>query len=89
VQEDALLDTQQQALMQGVLTGVGPIARDLWYNLRDEYVSLCCPPSVLIYNYYGLVQHDDTTLKAGFATMQSLLGGTSPAPDISGYVTPS
>ena len=74
-QENTTNDTTQQAIITGVLTGSNPIAMAQWYNLRDDDPS-GAPGNVCKHEYFGLVQHDDMTRKNGYATMQSLLGGT-------------
>jgi hypothetical protein len=81
VQEGSLSDTQQQALMTAVLMSNAPLAMAQWYNLRDDNSMTCCPPSVVVTGSWGLVMHDDATMKNGFATMQALLtgGGTTPS----------
>ena len=84
VQEGAVADTQQQALMIAVLTSSAPLAMAQWYNIRDDFSMTCCPPQVAVTGSWGLVMHNDTTMKNGFATMQALLAGTfsgtAPAP---------
>jgi hypothetical protein len=81
VQEGAVSDTQQQALMTAVLTSSAPIAMAQWYNLRNDFSMTCCPPQVAVTGSWGLVMHDDSTMKNGFATMQALLSGRGvPAP---------
>jgi hypothetical protein len=52
----------------------------IWYNIRDDYSMLCCGPTIHSAGYWGLVQHNDTTLKAGFAVFRQLAGGTLPSP---------
>jgi len=76
VQEASVSDTQQQALMIAVLTSSAPIAVAQWYNLRDDFSMTCCPAQVAVTGNWGVVMHDDVTMKNGFATMQSLLAGT-------------
>lgn len=88
VQEQGVRDTRQQALLKGVLTGASPIAMAQWYNLRDDDSMTCCPPATVVQGFWGLVEHDGTTVKDGFATMQSLitsgsLGSAGPGPDSS------
>ena len=75
IQEGAVSDTQQIALMTAVLTSTAPIAMAQWYNLRNDFSMTCCPPAIAVTGSWGLVMHDDTTMKNGFATMQSLLAG--------------
>jgi hypothetical protein len=88
-QENSLGDTSQQSLFTSVLTSSAPLAMAQWYNLRDDNAMTCCPMAVAVSAYWGLVQHDDVTLKQGYSVMQSLLagqsaGGTSaPAPTAS------
>ncbi|HEV2028877.1 MAG TPA: cellulase family glycosylhydrolase [Candidatus Dormibacteraeota bacterium] len=79
-QENSVNDVNQQNFIKATLTSSSPIAMALWYNLRDDNSMLCCPQSVAHAAYWGVVQHDNVTLKAGFATMASLLGGSSPPP---------
>ena len=76
VQEGSANDTQQQALMIAVLTSSAPLAMAQWYNIRDDFSMTCCPAAVAVTGNWGLVMHDDKTMKNGFATMQSLLAGT-------------
>lgn len=80
VQEGSASDTQQQALMTAVLTSSAPIAMAQWYNLRDDFSMTCCPPQVAVTGSWGLVMHDDSTMKNGFATMQALLAGKGVPP---------
>jgi hypothetical protein len=96
VQENSLSDTNQQSLFTSVLTSSAPLAMAQWYNLRDDNAMNCCPMAVAVSAYWGLVQHDDVTLKQGYSVMQSLLTGQSagtstasptPAP-VSGPVGP-
>lgn len=76
VQENSVSDGQQQALItQGLTQGGFPVMAQ-WYNLRDDNSMTCCPPLVAVSAYWGLVQHDDSTRKDGFAVMQNLLGGS-------------
>jgi hypothetical protein len=83
VQEATTNDQNQIALMKSILQSNAPIALAQWYNLRDDSAMSCCPMAVLHGATWGLVQHDDATLKAGYATMQALLGsGGSPAPGL-------
>ncbi|HKV86358.1 MAG TPA: PKD domain-containing protein, partial [Candidatus Dormibacteraeota bacterium] len=79
VQENTTSDSQQQALMTLGLTEAGHPSVAQWYNLRDDNSMTCCPPAVAVAAQWGVVQHDDVTKKAGFATMQGLLGGNPPA----------
>jgi endoglucanase len=75
-QENSVNDVNQQNLIRATLTSSSPIAMAVWYNIRDDNSMLCCPATVHSSATWGLVQHNDATLKAGFATMQALLGGT-------------
>jgi endoglucanase len=75
-QENSINDVNQQNLMKATLTSSSPISMAIWYNLRDDNSMLCCPATIHSSAYWGLVQHSNATLKAGFATMQALLGGT-------------
>jgi hypothetical protein len=79
-QENSVNDVNQQSLIKATLTSNSPIAMALWYNLRDDNSMTCCPAAVHSAAYWGIVQHDNVTLKAGFATMASLLGGSPPPP---------
>jgi hypothetical protein len=79
-QENSVNDVNQQNLMKATLTSSSPISMALWYNLRDDDSMTCCPPAVHVAAYWGLVTHDLNTLKAGFATMASLLGGSVSPP---------
>ncbi|MDQ6773475.1 MAG: cellulase family glycosylhydrolase [Candidatus Dormibacteraeota bacterium] len=78
-QENTVSDTGQQALMTAVMTGTSPIAMAIWYNLRDDY-SMTGPGQIAVFGYWGLVQHDDVTLKAGFTVMQALDSGKGVPP---------
>lgn len=80
VSQNTIADSSQQALLTGVLTGSSPIAMAEWYNLRDDYAMTCCPPAIAVSGFWGLVQHDDTTLKNGFTTLQQLIAGGLPNP---------
>jgi hypothetical protein len=72
IQEASVQDAGQQDLMTSVLTGTNPLAMAQWYNLRDDFSMLCCPPKVYKAANWGLVMHDDTTLKQGFGTLAGL-----------------
>ena len=81
VQEATTNDTQQQALLTQVLTAANsPIAMAEWYNLRDDYSMTCCPQSPLKMASWGFVQHDDATLKQGFALLKQLIANGLPKP---------
>ncbi len=73
-------DADQVTLMRQVLQSSAPIAMAQWYNLRDDFALGCCPPKVVKPAYWGLVDHDDCTLKTGFVEMASLLGGDASPP---------
>ena len=73
-------DSDQVALMKQILQSSAPIAVAQWYNLRDDLALGCCPPKIEKPAYWGLVDHDDCTLKSGFTEMASLLGGTASPP---------
>jgi hypothetical protein len=80
VSETSTADTQQQALLTGVLTAPSsPIAVALWYNLRDDSAYTCCPPVDVKDAYWGLVQRSGT-MKQGFFTLQQLIAAGLPAP---------
>lgn len=87
---NTIYDTQQQSLIQGVMSSSGSIAvADLW-DLRDYQITTCCPPMPYgEFSYYGLVQHDDTTLKQGYYTLQQLIGGQGSPPPASNPPPPS
>jgi putative glycosyl hydrolase len=72
-------DTNHQSLMTTVLQGSG-YQQAQWYTLRDELPRSCCPISGAEAKYFGVIQHDDVTLKNGFSTMQSLIASASGAP---------
>jgi hypothetical protein len=73
VQENSQDDGAQRALMASVILGASPVTMAEWYNLRDDFSMGCCPPKADKAGYWGLVQHDDATFKAGFASMSSLI----------------
>lgn len=73
-------DTSHQLLMQTILGGNSDLAMAQWYNLRDDFAMTCCPPDVVVAGHWGLVQHDDCTVKAGYASMAALLGGDPSQP---------
>ena len=79
VEENTTSDVNQQNLMTAVLTSSAPIAVAQWYNLRDDLILGCCPPALQGNDYFGIVQHDDSTLKNGYGTMQGLIGTPPPA----------
>jgi hypothetical protein len=79
-QETGTNDPNQQSLFTGVLTSAAPLAVAQWYNLRDDNAVNCCPPVTASSAAWGLVLHDDVTLKQGFGAMQTLLAGVSGAP---------
>jgi len=83
LQENAIADVNQQALMTATLTQSGSVALAQWYNLRDDYTMGCCPPSIIKSQYFGLVLRDDATQKDGYATMQGLIGTPPPALSVS------
>ncbi len=64
-------DTAHVALLQNLANQTG-VQQITWYTLRDELPRNCCPISGGEGNAWGLVQHNDTTLKNGYATMQSI-----------------
>lgn len=88
VQEGSLSDTQQQALMTAVLTSSAPLAMAQWYNLRDDFSMTCCPAQVAVAASWGLVMHNDSTMKNGFATMQCLLLGSCAGTPVPPGATP-
>lgn len=70
----------QSALITATLTTAGPIAMAQWYNLRDDSAYNCCPAVAAATATWGLLNFDFSQ-KPSFATMQSLIGGSSaPAP---------
>ncbi|HZU14540.1 MAG TPA: glycosyl hydrolase [Chloroflexota bacterium] len=71
-------DTSHASLIQTVLKGSG-YQQAQFYELRDDYAATCCPVSVLSMKYWGIVQHNDVTLKSAYSTMQSMLGGSGPS----------
>jgi hypothetical protein len=74
-------DTNHQSLMTTVLQGSG-YQQAQWYTLRDELPRNCCPVSGTEGKHYGIVEHDDVTLRDGFSTMRRLIaasGGASAA----------
>ena len=73
-------DASHQQLMQAILGGGSDLAMAQWYNLRDDFAMSCCPPVVVVTGHWGLLQHDDCTVKAGFASMAALLGGDPSQP---------
>lgn len=82
-------DTNHQALLTTVLRGDG-YQQAQWYTLRDEWPRSCCPVSGTEAKYFGLIEHDDVTLKAGFSTMQQLDGAsTTPLPRTTDTPTPN
>lgn len=70
-------DTTHINTFSSVLKGSG-YQMAQWYELRDDIAMNCCPPSGTQSKYWGIVGHDDTTIKQGYTTMQSLIGGASP-----------
>jgi hypothetical protein len=70
-------DTNQITAIKTMLQQVTGYKEALAYNIRDDYSMTCCPASPVVAAYYGLVQHDDATLKQGYTTMQSILSGSS------------
>lgn len=80
-QEQGTSDPNQTSLLNAVYTSHAHIAVAEWYNLRDDFSMTCCPMAVHTAAYWGLVQHDDATVKSpGFATYQQLAGGTPTPP---------
>lgn len=79
-QENTTSDGNQQQLMRNVMTSNSPIAVAIWYNIRDDYSMLCCGPTIHSAAFWGLVQHNDMTLKAGFSLFRQLATGSMPAP---------
>jgi polysaccharide biosynthesis protein PslG len=75
LQENSIQDAQQQTLIGSVLTSVMPVAMAQWYALRDTYAMDCCSPSIAATGYWGIMQHDGSTAKEAYATMQRLLKG--------------
>ncbi|HZU14545.1 MAG TPA: cellulase family glycosylhydrolase [Chloroflexota bacterium] len=76
-------DTSHTTLIQTVLNGSG-YQQAQFYELRDDYAANCCPVSNLSGKYWGIVQHDDVTLNAGYSLMQSMLGGTTIGSTVNG-----
>lgn len=90
VQDANANDVTQVQLMESILGGGNNLAMAQWYNLRDDFAMSCCPPTVAVAAHWGLLQHDDCTAKAGFATMAALLGGEPGQPSCAGVgVSPS
>jgi Laminin G domain len=68
-------DTNHVTAIKIMLQQVTGYQEAVGYNLRDDYSMTCCPASPAVTAYYGLVQHDDVTLKQGYQTMKTILGG--------------
>lgn len=81
-EENRVNDTNQESIMTAVLTSASPLSMAIWYNLRDDFAmdSCCSASDIVVSGYWGLVQHNDVTLKHGYATMQGLLGGRDMSP---------
>jgi hypothetical protein len=75
IQQGEVHDTGQQALLASVFGAGVPINTAEWYNLRDDYSMTCCPPQVAVSGYWGLVKHDERTLKDGYATLERIAAG--------------
>jgi len=89
VQDSAVADTEQQALMRAVLTDSSTsLEMAQWYNLRDDAAISCCPAKVEKMASWGLAFHD-YGLKAGFTTMAELLGAPPPSSACLLYTSPS
>jgi polysaccharide biosynthesis protein PslG len=73
-EESGFDDVRQEALMRYALTGAAPLARVIWYTLRDDHVLTCCPPEVVKSETFGLMT-DSYQPKRGYATMRQLLTG--------------
>jgi putative glycosyl hydrolase len=89
VQENSTADANQQSAIQSILGASSEINVAEWYNLRDDNSVVCCPMALHNSAYWGIVQHDDTTTKTGYAVMKGLLGthlagGTCAAQPIGG-----
>lgn len=77
ISENVVQDVQQEALLQGVLTGNNYIAMAQWYNLRDDSSYTCCPPVAAKDAVWGLVQRNGTK-KDGFTLLQRLIAAGLP-----------
>jgi hypothetical protein len=71
-------NSDQASLLTDVLTAHSAIAQADWYTLRDEDAMTCCPPTVAVQGYYGLVERDGKTLKAGYTALQQLISAGLP-----------
>jgi hypothetical protein len=83
VQEATAADGQQQLLMHTILGGSSDLAVAQWYNIRDDFAMSFCPPNAALAAHWGLVLHDDCTVKEGYAAMAHLLGGDPSDPSCS------
>ncbi len=78
--ENTTQDVNQQALLSTVFAqGNNPLAVAQWYNLRDDIPMNGCNNPSTENQAYGLVQHNDTTLKQGFYTLKAIIAG-NPVP---------
>jgi hypothetical protein len=72
VQEPYTADVHQQRLFRAALTEEMPLARALWYTLRDDFPMTCCPPAPVKSEYFG-VMTDAYVRKQGYGLMRQLL----------------
>lgn len=77
----------QSGLITNTLVSAAPIAMAQWYNLRDDSAYNCCPPVAVVSAHWG-VMTSGYAAKPAFATMQSLLTGTTTIPSPSPSPTP-
>jgi hypothetical protein len=72
LQEEGPADVRQQALIEAVMTERAPIAMAQWYALRDDYNMTCCPPTVVLFEPFGVVSHSYAK-KLAYARLRALL----------------
>jgi hypothetical protein len=75
IQEPHIADVLQQRLIRSALTQEMPVARALWYSLRDDFPMTCCPPAPVKSEFYG-VMTDAYAPKQGYELMRQLLAGS-------------
>jgi hypothetical protein len=72
IQEADRANVLQQRLIRTALTEPTPLARAVWYTLRDDFPMTCCPPAPVKFEYFG-VMTDSYVRKQGYDLMRQLL----------------
>lgn len=71
-EEASTADVHHQWLFRTALTEKLPLARAVWYTLRDDFPMTCCPPAPIKAEFFGLMT-DTYARKQGYDVMRQLL----------------